>query len=341
MTHTGPVRDHRTRDNRTDNDSYISRIGRFGPVRSTHSVARIVSSRRSVDDWIVSSRGLAPDRVRGGPSVIAHEAPGDIVTVGTQPEGWGVSINWNTDQDMAIVAFINSSSVDGLRVTGVRDGDTFQLDTASGSATYAVDTENEGIPGLISVVAVGANVAAGVFGQAELSPLINSAAQYARQQFPERQVNAKSRDAFGVDRNGGFAQQEGGVIVCAPAAHQFYYSGSDSDEGRRRWVQGNGRRTPENFPRHIVAGTAFFLRAEAPVQSLYGTGSMILGAWDGQDAFRDNFGFYEVSFILRRGQAGSWPNGPVPLREQARATKGVRKFSGNVRAAKRNSPAMR
>jgi len=48
---------------------------------------------------------------------------------------------------------------------------------------------------------------------------------------------------------------------------------------------------------------------------------MILGAWDGQDAFRDNFGFYEVSFILRRGQAGSWPNGPVGLREQARATK--------------------
>src|SRR5438552_2967376 len=106
MTHTGPVRDHRTRDNRTVNDSYISRIGRFGPVQSTHSVARIVSSRRLAEDRIVSSRGLGPDRVRRGPSVIAHEAPGDVVTVGTQPEGWGVSVNWNTDQDMAIVAFI-------------------------------------------------------------------------------------------------------------------------------------------------------------------------------------------------------------------------------------------
>jgi|SRR5215469_9097315 len=293
MTHTGDVRDHRTHDHRTDNDPYIRGIERFGPVHSTHSVARIVSSRRLGEDERM--------RLRRGGGVIAREAPGDVMTLGDRPEGWGVSVDWNTDEDMAIVAFVNSSSVDGLRVTGVTDWDTFQLDTASGSATYAVDTENEGIPGLISVVAVGAGVAAGVFGQAELAPLIDKAAQYAKQQFPERQVNAKSRDAFGVEKNGGLAQQEGGVIVCAPAAHQFYYSGDDSDGGRRRWIQGNGQRIRQNFPRHIVADTAFFLLPEAPVETLRGDGSMFIGAWDGQDAFRDNSGFYQVSFILRRG----------------------------------------
>lgn len=294
MTWPGDVNDHRTHGPRTQNDPYISRIERFGSVHSTHSVARIVSSRR----------------LGGGRRVIAHEAPGDVVTLGNRPEGWGVSVDWNTDEDMAIVAFVNSSSVDGLRITGVRDGDTFHLDTASGSASYAVDTENNGLPGLISVVAVGADVAAGAFGQAELVPLINAASQYAQQQFRERQVQAKSRDAFGVEPDGGLACQEGGVIVCAPAAHQFYYSGNDSDGGRRRWIQGNGQRVPENFPRHIAPYTAFFLRADNPLETLYGNGSMFLGAWDGQDAFRDNFGFYQVSFILRRKPPGD----PIILR---------------------------
>jgi hypothetical protein len=282
------VHDHRV----GHNDPYVGRIEqRFGPVRHRHSVARIVAARR-----------LGDDRVLRGRRLLANEAPGDVSALGDQPDGFGFQVDWNVDDDMAIVAFVNSSSVEGLRVTGIRDGDTFQLDTATGIATYAVDTENEGIPGLISVVAVGADVVAGLYGQEELIPLINAAQTYAQQRFPERQEHAKPRNPFGVGEDGGLARAEGGVIICAPAAHQLYNSGSDSDAGRRRWIQGDGHRIPENYPDHIAAGTAFFLRSDAPVETLHGTGSMVLGAWDGANAFPDNFGFYEVSFVLRRGR---------------------------------------
>jgi hypothetical protein len=286
------VVDHRT----GHNDPYIRGIEEhFGPVRYTHSVARIVAARRLGDESLLRERRL-----------LANETPGDVVTLGDRPDGFGFQVDWNVEEDMAVLAFVNSSSVEGLRVTGVRDGDSFQLDTASGNATFAVNTQNEGIPGLISVVAVGADVAAGVFGQEELIPFINAASEYAQQRFPERQVNAKPRDPFGVDNDGGLARAEGGVIICAPAAHQLYHSGSDSDEGRRRWIQGNGQRIPVNFPAQILADTAFFLTSDAPLQTLFGTGTMILGAWDGESAFSDNFGFYQMSFILRRGQQGTF-----------------------------------
>jgi len=281
------VRDHRGRSR------FIRRIERnFGPIHHAQSVARILSAR--------AIHGADGDSVFDGRMLLANEAPGDVVQVGDQPEGFGVLIEWNTDEDLAVIAFINAAERDGVCVSGVRNGDTFELERASGRATFDVGTNNEAIAGLISIAAVGADVAAGVFGQPELVPLINAASTFAQQRFPETQSRGRARDAFGKGDGGGSARQEGGVIVCNPSARTTYTSGDEDHQSR--WIQGNGQRTSENLPDHISAGSAFFLRQDMGTEQIQGTGEMTLSAWDHGDFAADNSGSYRVRFILRRGQ---------------------------------------
>ncbi|WP_371550452.1 hypothetical protein OG266_34300 [Streptomyces sp. NBC_00554] len=281
------VRDHRRRRR------FIRGIERkHGPTRRTQSVARILSARAIL--------GVDNDNAFLTRRPLANEVPGDVTQVGDQPAGFGVLIDWNTDEDMAVIAFINAMSIDGVMVSGVRDGDTFELERASGRATFDVGTDNEAIPGLISIAAVGANIAAGAFGQPELIPLINAASTFAQQRFPETSTRGRARNAFGEDDNGGRARQEGGVIVCNPSARAPYTSGDEDHQSR--WIQGNGQRISENLPDHISAGSAFFLRRDMGSERIQGTGEMTLSAWDHGDFAADNSGFYRVRFILRRDQ---------------------------------------
>jgi hypothetical protein len=220
-----------------------------------------------------------------------------IVTVGEAPQGFGKQVLWDPgDAALAVVAFINAADPFGVMISGVKPTDTIEFVSATGLASFAEDTENEGVSSFIGIVAAGANVAASAFNAQAAAPLINAAAQFAQEQFKENKVKTKRRDAFGQDPGSGLrARQEGGVLVSMPAAGQIFYSGNS--DHRERWIKEPGIRDVAHMPNHIVG--AFFLQSGHDRAESDSEGDIIVYAWD--HVFDDNFGFYRLHFLLRRG----------------------------------------
>lgn len=239
------------------------------------------------------------------------ETPTSFTVVGVDglPKGFGQLVTWTGQEDLAIVAVINCSDPLGLSITGLRDTDTFELVSARGVGSFAVETRNEGLPGLISVVTAGANLTATSLGAPQAKELIDAVGKFAADRFPESEQKAKYRDAFGQDKHLNTARQEGGVLICEPQAGCQFFSGDE--DHKDMWVQGSDRGKASNLPRHIQSGEAFFLTNHKGRRELTGDGSMFLMTWDQADAFSDNTGFYEVQFILRRG-SGRDTSTPVP-----------------------------
>jgi len=255
-----------------------------GPSTLRASVATIVANRAPRNEGSV--KVVAPPVVN-----VQVAGPNGL------PPGFGTQVNWAGEEDLAILAFINTRDEYGLCVTGVRDGDIYENVAALGTASFAT-SNNNWVTGLITAVAAGLNAAASAFNQPELAPLINAAATYARQQFPESNHPSMQRDPYGVDPNGGRARAEGGAILCEPTAQGVYHSGDSDHEDR--WIQGNGVRNDANMPRHIPAGQAFFLQQGMAPHRLNGNGDLLIAAWDWN--FPDNSGYYLIHAILKRGR---------------------------------------
>jgi hypothetical protein len=187
-------------------------------------------------------------------------------------------VPWTGEEDLAILAFINAHDPFGLCVTGVRDGDIYEHVAATGTASFATETKNNGIAGLITVAAAGLGILATAYGQPDLVPLIGAGVKYAEQQFPESAQPSERRDPYGVEPNGSLAREEGGVIVCEPSAQGIYHSGDSGHRGH--WIQGSGVRSDANMPQHIPRHQAFFLQHGMAPRSLHGNGDLFLAAWD-------------------------------------------------------------
>jgi hypothetical protein len=293
---TQDVRDHRHEEPPIRNSKRtIPRGGylratnlRHGPTRLRPSVAAIANTP--------GMRARAARPVAG--AVAAPLPPPQVAATDGVPDGFGRQLNWAGEEDFAVAAFLNAGDDFGLCVSGVRDGDTFEFVAGAGHASFSTDTRNNGIAGLIGVVEVGAGIVAAAYGLPEVIPLIHAGSEYAQQQFPESEQPSKRRNVFGEDDGGGRARAEGGVIVCEPRAQGLYYSASA--EHQDRWIQPDGTRDDSNQPRHIPVNDAFFLRRHMGRERLHGTGNLFVCAWDG--AHQDNQGFYELRFILRRGE---------------------------------------
>jgi hypothetical protein len=268
---------------------------RHGPATLRPAVAALLPSA------VLKAR--QPSRTA---AVAAAAAPASQVAgTGNLPAGFGRQVPWTGDDDFAMVAILNTADDLGLCVTGVRDGDTYQHVAVSGHASFSTDTKNNGIAGLIGVIGVGADVAAGYFGVPEVTPFLDAATKYAQQQFPESEVPSKRRDGYGEDGSHHKARAEGGVIVCEPQAQGILYS-ADADH-QSFWIKPDGTRDDNHLPRHIHPGDAFYLQRGMGPRKLSGTGDLFLCAWDWN--FPDNAGFYEVHFILKRGDGDT--NTPV------------------------------
>jgi hypothetical protein len=226
-----------------------------------------------------------------------------IVTVGEAPQGFGKQVLWDPgDAGLAVVAFINAADPFGVMISGVKPTDTIEFVSATGLASFAEDTKNEGISSLIGIVAAGANIAASAFDAPEAAGLINAGAQFAEEQFKENKVKTKRRDAFGQDPGSGLrARQEGGVLVSMPGAGQIFYSGNS--DHRERWIKEPGIRDAAHMPDHVFG--AFFLQSGHDRVNSDSEGDIIIYAWD--FVFDDNFGFYRLHFLLRRGDGVSPP----------------------------------
>jgi hypothetical protein len=215
--------------------------------------------------------------------------------VGQAPDGFGKYIQWAPgDQALALMVFLNTADSTGVAVLGVNKTDTIELVSAAGNASFSEGTANKGIPAAIGIVAAGANIGAAAFGFPEAAPLIGAASKFAQEQFAEKPLKTKQRDAYGVDPGSQHkARQEGGVLICMPGAHGTYSSGEDE----KFWIKEPGNRIDRHRPDHVKK--AFFIRRGMGPQTMADAGDLYMLAWDHD--FRDNLGFYELHVILRRG----------------------------------------
>ena len=221
-----------------------------------------------------------------------------MLVVGEAPDGFGKQILWDAkDLSLAVVAFLNAGDDLGVMISGVKATDTIEFVSAMGIASFAEETKNKGVPALIGVIAAGADVGASAFGQPELVPVITAAEEFAKKQFEEEKVKTKRRDPFGVDPGSGHkARQEGGVIVSMPEAGQIFYSGDD--DHKNRWIKEPGTRDRSHHPDHVK--NAFFLQGRAlDNRKATADGDIIITPWD--FIFDDNFGFYRLHILLKRG----------------------------------------
>jgi hypothetical protein len=279
----------------------IERHGKLVASRSVYmqrNVARYGPSRQ-----IPASRTIAARVARPG----QPKPRSTVVTVGEEglPAGFGKQVLWDAgDSAIAVVAFLNAGDHMGVMISGAKPTDTIRFVSATGLASFAEDTRNEGVPALIGVIAAGANATAAAFGAPEAKPAIDAGAAFAKEMFKEEKVRTKVRDAFGVDPASGHkARQEGGVVVSLPAAGQIFYSGNS--DNRHRWIKEPGTRDDAHRPDHVR--NAFFLRPGDRRETRSG-GDFIICAWD--HAFSDNFGFYRLHILLERGD-GQLPDSDV------------------------------
>ena len=228
-----------------------------------------------------------------------------ITVVGDAPEGFGKQVLWDRrDAGLALVIFLSAADYLGVMISGVRRTDTIEFVSATGIASFAEETKNEGAGAIIGVVAAGATLGASAFGFPEAAPLIAAGAEYAKTQFKEEKVKTKRRDPFGEDPGTGHhARQEGGVVVSLPQARQMYYSGNA--DHKERWIKEPGApRDDRHQPAHIPPGFAHFLQAgKANKRTATSDGDLIIYPWD--HSFSDNFGSYRLHVLVNRGSGVS------------------------------------
>jgi hypothetical protein len=230
----------------------------------------------------------------------ATQPKSSVVVVGEAPDGFGKQVLWHPDDaGLAVVAFLNAADFLGVMISGVRATDTIEFVHAVGIASFAEETENEGAGAIIGIVAAGATVAASAFGAPELAPVIGAATKFAESRFQENKVRKKRRDPFGEDPGSGHkARQEGGVIVSLPEARRIFTSGNSDHE--ERWIKEPGTRDTAHLPDHVKGKGAFFLQSGNGNQHTSGAeGDIIIYPWD--HIFTDNFGFYRLHILLKRG----------------------------------------
>lgn len=237
------------------------------------------------------------------PSIIKPKST--VIEIGEAPDGFGKAVSWDVDDaNLAAVVFLNAGDSLGVSILGVKATDTIEFVAATGIASFAEDSKNKDVGSFVGIIAAGATVSANAFGAPELAPIIGAAASFAESQFQEKKVKTKRRDPFGEDPSTGHkARQEGGVIVSLPQQNvttQIYYSGNSDHE--KRWIKKPGTRDDPHLPDHIKGGRAFFLQSGSANKRISGAdGNIIISPWDFM--FEDNFGFYRLDVLLRRGRS--------------------------------------
>ena len=239
-----------------------------------------------------------------------------LTTVGGEglPAGFGKGFTWDrADNEVLLVMFINAADPLGISIEGMQAGDQVQVLAATGIASFSEDKGNPLASSIVGLVAAGAKVLIDTAGAPEISPVIDAAETFAKDQFKATNAKTKRRDAFGEDPSSGHkAKEEGGLIVCLPEAGGLYYSGDE--DHKSRWIKPDGVRTDDHLPAHVFGGF-FPLRGDLGHNTRIAgqSGPMYVAAWDWK--FEDNAGFYKVFVKLSKG------NGlPPPIIEKKNAT---------------------
>jgi hypothetical protein len=229
--------------------------------------------------------------------------------------GFGSNFIWDRkDEAIILVVFVNPADFLGVSISNLRQGDTIQITSASGTAGFSKDTGHPGLTSLVGLLAAGTKAVLDATGESAFDPVVAAGEQFAKDQFKGTGSAQQFRDAFGVDETGGFALEEGGVIVVPPQGQGTYYS-ADPDH-RDHWAsqppKGSGRRGLPKFlqstPPNPTADPFFFLsHRELNLFPCTQDGEAHILAWDQPNAFGDNTGFYKLFVHVSRPTSGQPP----------------------------------
>lgn len=293
---------------KTDPKKLTADIQRAGKLPGG-SYWQMAEARHSAKKQTVAARPMLKAKA-GATALAAAGGKSSLTVVGGDglPAGFGKGVTWDrADPEALLVMFINAADPLGISIDGMQAGDTVQVMSASGVASFSEDKGNPLASSIVGLVATGANVAVTAAGHPEVAPVITAAEKFAQDQFKATNAKTKRRDAFGVDPGSGHkAKQEGGILVCLPEAQGTFYSG-DGDH-KERWIKPDGTRADDKLPAHIFSGSAFFPRqgfGGHNTRTASQTGQVYVVPWDWK--FEDNAGFYKVFVKLTKG------NGPPPV----------------------------
>jgi hypothetical protein len=178
---------------------------------------------------------------------------------------------------------LNAADPLGVRISGVTPGDTLELVSAVGLASFEEDSENEGISSLIGIVAAGAQVTATAFGAPEATPVIQAGAEFAKDRFKERSVRRRFETRTAWTRARSTRPARRAVSSYASQRH------TASTTAARTRSSGSSHRAPDRRqrPEHLHGNAYFIRRGMGATRSREG-GDLFVVAWD--YIFSDNAG---------------------------------------------------
>ena len=189
----------------------------------------------------------------------------------------GPDIELHGSGPWTIWAWINVADDHGIQISGVRAGDTIEIELISGIGYFA------GASGWWRALSIAIEV-----GKTVINPTANLASKIAAKGLegvnkvvPKDEKASKPRDGYGEKLDGtGMAREEGGIVVCPPITGGPKYAAERPDGGEKG--------------QH---GCFFPTRANRKVK-VEKDGVLSIVAFDSK--YADNAGRYEVKLNIAR-----------------------------------------
>lgn len=193
-----------------------------------------------------------------------------------------------------IMVGVSSNDPVGAQIAGLEAGDYVGIGEMAGEASFST-VKVKLIKGIINVVNKIVGDTADILTDGAAEPVVdawNDSLDLLEKGFDNDKPD-KERDAWGETKDGGYAVDEGGVLVCLPQAGGSLHQNDiklDNDAGS------NGR-----LPKYYPQGKAFF-PCNLPGGLLYAEatkpGTAYILAYDSK--FEDNQGVYNLEVCVLR-----------------------------------------
>lgn len=194
---------------------------------------------------------------------------------------------------------VSSNDPEGAQIAGLEAGDYLGISEMAGAASFST-VNVKLIKGIINVVNKIVEDVVDVATDGAAEPIMdawNDSLDLLEKAFNKDKINTKVRDAWGEANDGGYAIDEGGVLVCLPQSggplyHDDFKLDSHASKGRLAKFYPQGKAF---FPCNLTGGALYLQASE--------TGTAHLLAYDSKDAFKDNQGAYNIeAWVMRPSQ---------------------------------------
>ncbi|MFD0724576.1 hypothetical protein [Lysobacter brunescens] len=195
-----------------------------------------------------------------------------------------------------IMIGVSSNDPEGAQIAGLEAKDYFGISEMAGSASFST-VNVKLIKGIVNVVNKIVDETVDIATDEAAAPIMdawNESLKALEDAFDEDKIDTKVRDGWGKAHDGGYAIDEGGVLVCLPQAggplyHDDFQLESGASDGRLPKYYPQGKAF---FPCNKPGGLLYLQASEA------GTAHVL--AYDSKDAFKDNQGAYNIeAWVLR------------------------------------------